>query len=59
MENERLKWHVKEEKLGGRPSKSNYMERPGREWNGKQNKQELLTLKLELKPVTGRTHQLR
>ena len=54
MENERLKWHVKEEKLGGKPSQTIWSILDG---NGKQNTQELLTL--ELKPVTGRTHQLR
>ena len=36
--NERLKWHVKGEKLGGKPSKSNYMEHSGREWKAEQTR---------------------
>jgi len=51
---ERLKWEVRDERLGGKPSHT--------EWNifdnGKDgNPNSYITL--ELKPVTGRTHQLR
>jgi tRNA pseudouridine32 synthase/23S rRNA pseudouridine746 synthase len=51
---ERLKWEVRDERLGGKPSHT--------EWNifdnGKgRNPNSYITL--ELKPVTGRTHQLR
>jgi tRNA pseudouridine32 synthase/23S rRNA pseudouridine746 synthase len=51
---ERLKWEVRDEMLGGKPSHT--------EWNifdnGKgRNPNSYITL--ELKPVTGRTHQLR
>jgi tRNA pseudouridine32 synthase/23S rRNA pseudouridine746 synthase len=56
MENERLKWEVKDTSLGGKPSHTEWsIFNDGSEGCGKP--QSYITL--ELKPVTGRTHQLR
>ena len=56
--NERLKWEVKDESLGGKPSHT--------EWNvlnnnnsGRKGENPESCITLELKPITGRTHQLR
>jgi len=56
MENERLKWEVKDASLGGKPSLTEWrIFNDGSEGCGKP----LSYITLELKPVTGRTHQLR
>ena len=59
-EHERLKWEVRDEELGGKPSQT--------EWKIVDNTEESTSvsrgkptkpLTLEMKPITGRTHQLR
>lgn len=63
MENERLKWEVKDEKLGGKPSQTIWRIVMNDEEGTSARKEDCGRKQnpfiLELKPITGRTHQLR